>query len=255
MTGGFCPTRNAAPRRRSKRAGKALNSPRMALLRVGRPAHGPRDAADAPTPQHDRRPCEPAPTEEPPSTQATRPPQQQARRYQLFWVLPPDSPGTGAVPGGRPWRTAGGDSVPQPEGADLLGTEPEVPEPTSSELLPSVPARERLQGAGSVCLLEPMSVPPSAACHCCVRVELGSDAPRQSVAGWGPRLCGLAARGCRPSGTTDGPEMGSGGSCLFFPFFRKTIPVKRIDYLPEPHRPEESEIAGKESRNRDKNRE
>ena len=37
---------------------------------------------------------------------------------------------------------------------------------------------------------------------------------------------------------------------LFFPFFHKSIPVKLIDPLLEPHRPKENEIGDKESRNR-----
>ena len=40
--------------------------------------------------------------------------------------------GTGAARDGHCWRTAGGASVPRPEGAGLLGTEPEISEPVLS---------------------------------------------------------------------------------------------------------------------------
>ena len=89
---------------------------------------------------------------------------------------------------------AGRASVPSSKGADQLGVEPEMSEPIPfPRLLPDASARERLQEAGSVCLLGSGR---------CVRRALAASA---SGVGWGSRapqavcrrLGAHAGMGCR----------------------------------------------------------
>jgi len=97
--------------------------------------------------------------------------------------------------------------MPRPERRGLLGTEPEMPEPaSSSELLPEAPARERLQGAGSGCLLGPVRCGRRTLAAAASGVGWGSDSP-QAVC---RRLGAHAGMGCRREaavllGTTDEP--------------------------------------------------